>query len=114
MRSTGLDLNSNWAAGCTTIQEEFKVIRKAYHKRILEVHPDKGGDAAIFRDVNTNFELIREMFEKQSVTTFQPNSSSTEKTYEVKQEFEKRSWEFYASVSILKEIFISLYFTVMN
>ena len=36
---------------CKTAEEEWSVIKKAYFKKILQCHPDKGGDAETFRDV---------------------------------------------------------------
>jgi hypothetical protein len=44
-------------AGCTTLQEEFSVIKKLYFKKVLVAHPDKGGDVAAFREVQTSFEV---------------------------------------------------------
>lgn len=53
------------------LQEEFKLIKKAYFKRVLQCHPDKpNGDAATFRHVNAAFELLRSMFEQRSVQSF--------------------------------------------
>ena len=41
------------------VQDQFKLIKKTYHKKILEVHPDKGGDPTIFRTVRVAFEVFR-------------------------------------------------------
>lgn len=56
--------------GCTNLTEEFTTIKRAYFKKVLIVHPDKGGNAEEFRDVNTSFELIRSLFEKKAVSSF--------------------------------------------
>lgn len=45
------------------LDQEFGWIKKAYFKRVLVVHPDKGGSDADFRLVNTGFELLRTLFE---------------------------------------------------
>ena len=34
---------------CVNIEEQFILIKKAYFKKILVLHPDKGGDPAEFR-----------------------------------------------------------------
>ena len=44
-------------AACQSLDEEWKAIKKAYFKIILVQHPDKGGDPAIFRDIQTSFEV---------------------------------------------------------
>ena len=46
---------------CTTRDEEFRAIKKQYFKKALETHPDKGGDAAVFRQIQTSFELLRDL-----------------------------------------------------
>ena len=48
LASFDVDSASAFAA-CGNIEDEFKVIKKAYHRKILVAHPDKGGDAATFR-----------------------------------------------------------------
>ncbi|KNC79551.1 hypothetical protein SARC_08051 [Sphaeroforma arctica JP610] len=52
---------------CDSLEDEFKLVKKAYFKTVLRSHPDKGGDAAVFRDVQASFELVREMYEKGRV-----------------------------------------------
>jgi hypothetical protein len=37
---------------------------QAYHKKILVCHPDKGGDPAIFREVQKVFEVLKEISER--------------------------------------------------
>ena len=37
---------------CLNLDDEFKVIKKAYFKKILVVHPDKGGTKELFQMVN--------------------------------------------------------------
>ncbi|CAN0159740.1 unnamed protein product [Ectocarpus fasciculatus] len=62
---------------CASLTEEFTAIKKAYFKKILVVHPDKGGDAAEFRDVNSSWELIRKLYEDRKVSSFVTAAEST-------------------------------------
>ena len=41
------------------LEAEWAIIKKAYFKKILAAHPDKGGDPAVFRNVQTAFEVLR-------------------------------------------------------
>ena len=66
LASFDVDSASAFAA-CGNIEDEFKVIKKAYHRKILVAHPDKGGDAATFREVNASFEVLRGYFDKKKV-----------------------------------------------
>jgi len=45
----------------------FLEIKKAYRKAALLTHPDRGGDAAAFREVQTSFEVLRELSENIAV-----------------------------------------------
>ena len=54
-----------------TLDEEFKVIKKSYFKMILSCHPDKkGGNPEIFRNVQTSFEVLRDMMTKNLISSF--------------------------------------------
>lgn len=55
---------------CSSLTEEFTAIKRAYFRKILVVHPDKGGDAAEFRDVNSSWELIRKLYQDRAVGSF--------------------------------------------
>ena len=67
-----MDVDSGTAFGaCAGIDDEWKIIKRAYYAKILVVHPDKGGDAASFREVNVAFELLRGYFDKKKVASFQ-------------------------------------------
>ena len=41
--------------------DEFKVVKKIYFQQVLKAHPDKGGDAEVFREIQTSFELLRDL-----------------------------------------------------
>lgn len=67
---------------CTNLTEEFTAIKRAYFKKILVVHPDKGGDAAEFRDVNSSWELIRKLYEDRAVESFVTAAESTQDRFD--------------------------------
>lgn len=98
-----------------SLDDEFKTIKKSYFKRVLVLHPDKGGDPEAFRSVQTAFEILRDFYEKKSVTSFalaaqQGNSTSSHATTttssvrfdDLFREFGNiptPSWEFYAQAA---------------
>ena len=45
-------------------------VRKSYFIKIRLVHPDKGGDIDVFRDVQESFETLRNLFSKGKVSSF--------------------------------------------
>lgn len=51
------DTNEN----CSNRDEEFKILKKSYFRQVLKCHPDKGGDPDVFRQVQTSFELLRNL-----------------------------------------------------
>ena len=53
-----------------SLEDEFKLVKKAYFALILVLHPDKGGDAEDFREVQTSFELLRELKSTNKIVTF--------------------------------------------
>ena len=65
-----------------TLTAQFAVIKKTYYKKILQVHPDKGGDAAVFREVQTSFEVLRDMYTKGKVDSFVKSASKVAESYE--------------------------------
>ncbi|CAN0086778.1 unnamed protein product, partial [Sphacelaria rigidula] len=67
--------------GCSNLTEEFAIIKRAYFKKVLVVHPDKGGSAKEFRDVNESFELIRSLFEKKAVSSFATAAEATHERF---------------------------------
>ena len=65
---------------CGDVAEEFKVIRRAYHRKVLATHPDKGGDAQEFRDVQSAFEVLREFYDRGRVITFRSEENNRTST----------------------------------
>ncbi|KAI8897827.1 hypothetical protein BC833DRAFT_592187 [Globomyces pollinis-pini] len=80
---------------CSSLDEEFKLIKKAYFQKILKVHPDKGGDAGEFRAVNTAWETIRVIFEKSSISSFAKSASKNASTRAYPDSGTFKSWQFY-------------------
>jgi curved DNA-binding protein CbpA len=72
---------------------------RAYHQKVLIVHPDKGGSEEIFRLVNSAFEVLRNLFEKKSVNSFYANKEkATAEEFasaESQQGSSFQSWDFY-------------------
>jgi hypothetical protein len=56
-----LDVDDPSVFGSTTREEEFKILKKIYFRKVLQCHPDKGGDPDVFRKVQTSFELLRNL-----------------------------------------------------
>lgn len=91
--------------GCTNVTEEFTIIKKAYFKKILVVHPDKGGDPEEFRNVNTSFELIRSLFERQAVSSFANVTETRRERYHGDDGASQfaQPWEFYYDAAAVEE-----------
>ena len=99
-----LGVVSDLLADCSTIQEEFSKIKKEYFRKALSSHPDKGGDADVFRDVQTSFEVLRELYDKARVDSFvtsgqQSTADSYSGVYEDFGEMPTPSWEYYYSAA---------------
>lgn len=86
------------------------VVVQAYHKKILVCHPDKGGDPAIFREVQRVFEVLKEIseshFSDKHTTRFVSFAASGKSTASAKNDtwshFEGSvtpTWEFYQSAA---------------
>ena len=55
---------------CTSLEDEWVQVKGAYFKKILMCHPDKGGNAEVFRNVLTTFETLRGMYDGHMLSTF--------------------------------------------
>ena len=104
LSSIGVDTAALGA--CQGLQQEFGFIKKAYFKRVLACHPDKGGDPAVFRDVQGAFEVLRDLFDNGGIASFAPSSSqstATASSYERKMadmaDLPTPSWEYYAEAA---------------
>jgi len=52
---------------CANTDEEFKLIKKNWRKKVLAEHPDKGGDPDKFRTTNASFEVLRDLYQQSKV-----------------------------------------------
>lgn len=82
------------------LTNEFKFIKKQYFQKVLVCHPDKGGDAETFREVQSCFEVIRELYQSGKISSFvvqhaEPTAEAFDTAY---QDFEGKptpSWDYY-------------------
>lgn len=85
--------------GSSDLEDEFTSIKKIYRLKVLACHPDKGGDAAVFRDVRTSFEELRRMYDDKALHSFATEqaaeASTYEKTYQDFGDMPIPSWEFF-------------------
>lgn len=83
---------------CSNLEQEFSFIKKMYFKKVLVCHPDKGGDAEVFRQVHASFEVLRDLYDKQQVTDSFATDSVHVADDDTWQDFcnmPPQSWEFY-------------------
>ena len=50
--------------------EEFRTIKRSYHRECLKKHPDKGGSEALFVTLNDVWENVREMYERKTIESY--------------------------------------------
>ena len=92
-------------AECAVLDDEFRMVKKAYHRVVLTAHPDKGGDRETFELVQDAFETLRTMMQEGKITSFADvataKKSATKEFAEAKKHrpTETPSWEFYRSAS---------------
>jgi len=101
---TAVGVASAGLGACSTLNEEWNFIKKAYFKNILTCHPDKGGDAVVFRAVSAAFEVLRELFEASAIKSFtKENAQSTADAYKGAKDdlrgMSTPSWEYYAEAA---------------
>jgi NAD-dependent DNA ligase len=84
---------------CGSLEDEFTSIKKIYRLKVLACHPDKGGDAAVFRDVRTSFEELRRMYDTKALHSFVTEQAAEASTYETTYkdfgDMPTPSWEFF-------------------
>ena len=57
-------------AGCSSLDDEFAVVKRAWHKSILAAHPDKGGDRELFELIQSAFDTLKDMKTNEEVDSF--------------------------------------------
>lgn len=79
-------------------EEQFRLVRSSYRKRVLKHHPDKGGDPEQFRLLQTAFEYLRDHVYAEDAPPL-PNIKTKrddfEETYNEVAKRDVPSWEFY-------------------
>lgn len=92
---------------CQDLRQEFAVIKKAYFKKVLVCHPDKGGDAALFRQVHASFEVLRDMYDNKKVVdySFATDSftSADETAWQEYADMPTQSWDYFYTAAEEKE-----------
>ena len=79
---------------CTDVDDEWSVVKRAYFKTALKTHPDKGGDAGAFREVQSAFDALRFLFDGAS-PDFLFSTSAAASAEETAPPMETPSWEYY-------------------
>lgn len=96
--------NASELKQCDSLEQEWSFIKKRYFKLVLKTHPDKGGDAAAFREVQSAFQVLRAMVEEGRITSFIDSiSESTSSAYNANMSGMPKgftpSWNYYAEAS---------------
>jgi hypothetical protein len=103
---TTIGVTPNELANCKSLPEEFTAIKKAYFKKVLVCHPDKGGDAAVFRQVHASFEVLRDMYDnKKIVDSFATDSSTSadETAWQEYADMPTQSWDYFYTAAEEKD-----------
>ena len=85
---------------CADLNEEWAYIKKKYFRAALKNHPDKGGDAAAFRRVQSAFDALRSLYDAADPTFFFSTSASKSTAdARVETPIDVPSWEYYAEAA---------------
>jgi hypothetical protein len=93
-----LSVSASSLAACADLDEEWSIIKKAFFRKALVAHPDKGGDAAAFRVVQSAFEALRSLYDGADAG-FSFTSSTATSTESESAPFDVPSWEYYAEAA---------------
>eukprot|EP00928_Gymnodinium_smaydae_P009578 TRINITY_DN1358_c0_g2_i1.p1 TRINITY_DN1358_c0_g2~~TRINITY_DN1358_c0_g2_i1.p1 ORF type:complete len:480 (+),score=70.28 TRINITY_DN1358_c0_g2_i1:104-1543(+) len=101
---TTLGVPASGLSSCAGFHAEWALIKKGYFKKVLSSHPDKGGDPAVFRDVQTSFEVLRKIFEEAKIVSFAASlDQAIGDVYKgAKEDYASSStpsWEYYAEAA---------------
>lgn len=81
--------------GLDDLQDEFKVIKKAFHKKARDEHPDKGGTNEGFVKLRDAFNTLKKLFEDNAIDSF---AASLASSFEVHHDSDfnfTAPWEYY-------------------
>ena len=92
------------AAAEGDLKKEMKAVKKAYLRKVLEVHPDKGGSEEAFREVQACFEVLRDLVDGEKVASLAgARKTNVAAAFKVKVDLSAArttpSWEFYAEAA---------------
>lgn len=94
-----IDVNDEDLFESESLEAQFQVLKKKYRSKILASHPDKGGDPAIFREVQTAFEVLRDMYSNGKIISFVLESNKRvdkyDETWQHFGDMPTASWDFY-------------------
>ena len=79
-------------------EEQFRLVRSSYRKKVLKHHPDKGGDIEAFRLLQSAFEYLRDHVYADDaipVPNIVTKRDEFETTYNEVSKRDVPSWEFY-------------------
>ena len=80
LMTLGIDDPADAFEGAENLEDEFKVIKKAWHKMCLATHPDKGGSEEEFRAVQAAFDVLKDKKTSGTIGTFASSSAQSSST----------------------------------
>ena len=80
LMTLGIDDPAGAFEGAENLEDEFKVIKKAWHKMCLATHPDKGGSEEEFRAVQAAFDVLKDKKTSGTIGTFASSSAQSSST----------------------------------
>lgn len=99
---TVLSLNADSFQGCASLEDEWKVVKKAFLKIALVSHPDKGGDAVAFQRARQAFDGLRTLYEAGLIARFVGDFEGVQfpsQETEPEREGPPPPWEFYEAAA---------------
>ena len=80
LMTLGIDDPSDAFSNAENIEDEFKIIKRSWHARVLATHPDKGGSEEEFRAVQAAFDVLKDKKNSGTVGTFGSSSAQSAST----------------------------------
>ena len=80
LMTLGIDDPSDAFSNAENIEDEFKIIKRSWHNKVLECHPDKGGSEEEFRAVQAAFDVLKDKKNSGTVGTFGSSSAQSAST----------------------------------
>ena len=80
LMTLGIDDPAGAFEGAENLEDEFKVVKRAWHKMCLATHPDKGGSEEEFRAVQAAFDVLKDKKTSGTIGTFASSSAQSSST----------------------------------